>query len=335
VKILVTGASGFIGSFIVQKALDKGMEVWAGIRKTSSRQYLTDGRIHFIELDFGNTDTLKEQMHNYKSQHGKWDYVVHAAGATKCLHKEDFYKTNTEGTKNFVTALISLDMTPHMFVYMSSLSVCGPIREEQPYTAITNADIPQPNTAYGLSKLKSEQFLDLLESFPHIVLRPTGVYGPREKDYFMMFKSIKGHTDFAVGYKRQDLTFIYVDDLVQAVFLALEKGESGKKYFVSDGNVYSSRAFSDYIHKEIGRGWLLRIKAPLWLLRIITLLGEYAGHFTGKVSALNKDKYNIMKQRNWQCDIKPIIHELGYEPQYDLERGVHAAIEWYKQEHWL
>lgn len=328
--LLVTGASGFIGSFIVEEAIRQGMDVWAAVRPTSSRRWLTDRRINFIELNLSDKTKLKEQLANYS-----FDYIVHAAGVTKCLHTEDFFKTNTEGTKNLVNAIRELPMPIIRFVEISSLSVYGPVREQQPYTEIKESDTPHPNTAYGRSKLEAEHFLDSLTDFPYVVLRPTGVYGPRERDYFMMAQSIKRHTDFAVGYKPQDITFVYVADVVQAVFLAIDHGQTGRKYFLSDGNVYNSRTFSDLIHSELGCPWLLRIKAPIWLLRIITFCGEYVGRITGKITALNNDKYNIMRQRNWRCDIQPAIEELGYKPQYSLERGVKLAMDWYKKNGWL
>ncbi len=331
-RILITGASGFIGSFIVEEALDRGFETWAAVRKSSSREFLKDERIHFIELNLSSEEQLKKQLKDIQ-----FDYVVHAAGVTKCLHKEDFFRINTEGTKNLVRALLDLQMPLKRFVYISSLSIMGAIREEQPYQEIRERDKAQPNTAYGKSKLEAEQWLNSLNEklFPFIILRPTGVYGPRERDYFMMAKSIQSHIDFAVGFKQQDITFVYVTDVVQAVFLALEKGETGRCYFLSDGEVYQSSTFSDLIRKELGNPWWIRITAPLWLLRIITFCGEYMGHLTGKVTALNNDKYNIMKQRNWRCDISPARQELGYEPQVKLEEGVHKSIVWYKKNKWL
>lgn len=329
-RILITGASGFIGSFIVEEALRQGMEVWAAIRQTSSRQWLNDKRIKFIELNLSSKEELKRQLGDVA-----FDYVVHAAGVTKCLHSEDFFRINTEGTQNLVNAIIELRMPITRFVEISSLSVYGPVRELQPYSEIKETDTPKPNTAYGQSKLEAEHFLDGLKGFPYVVLRPTGVYGPRERDYFMMAQSIKRHIDFAVGFKRQDITFVYVTDVVQAIFLALDHGQTGRKYFLSDGRVYKSRTFSDLIQKELGRPWLLRIKAPLWLLRIITFCGEYVGRMTGKITALNNDKYNIMKQRNWRCDITPAEDELGYKPQYGLEQGVKLTIKWYKENGWL
>lgn len=150
-----------------------------------------------------------------------------------------------------------------------------------------------------------------------------------------MAKSISQHIDFSVGYKRQDITFVYVQDVVQAVFLALERGKNGRKYFLSDGDVYQSTTFSNLLHHELGEKWLIRIKAPIWVLRVITFLGEYIGRATGKMSALNNDKYNILKQRNWRCDIEPAVDELGFHPQYPLERGVKLAVKWYKENKWL
>lgn len=329
-NILITGATGFIGGFIVDEALNRGMQVWVAVRPTSSRKYLTDPRIQFLELNLGNKEQMKERMGNLK-----FDYVVHAAGATKCLHAEDFFRSNTDGTKNLVQALIELQMPLKRFVFVSSLSVYGPVAEKQPYREICLNDKPQPNTAYGRSKLAAEQYIESLSSLPYVILQPTGVYGPRERDYFMMAKSIKRHTDFSVGYKPQDLTFVYVLDVVQAIFLALDSQKTGGKYMLSDGEVYSSRTFSDLIHRELGKPWLLRIKAPIWLLRIITFCGEYIGRMTGKISALNNDKYNIMKQRNWRCDINPAINDLGYKPKYQLDEGVRLTIKWYKENGWL
>ena len=330
-KILITGASGFIGSFIVEEALKQGFETWAAIRKSSSKEYLQDERIHFIELNLSSKTQLIEQLRPHQ-----FDYVVHAAGVTKCLNKADFRHINTEGTKNLVDALLDLQMPLKRFVFLSSLSVFGAIKEQLPYDEIREDDTPKPNTEYGRSKLEAEKYIDSIGSrLPYTILRPTGVYGPREKDYFMMAKSIKQHIDFAVGYQRQDITFVYVTDVVQAVFLALENGETGRKYFLSDGQVYQSTTFSDLIHEELGRPWWLRITAPVWVLRVVTFFGEYIGHMTGKVTALNNDKYNILRQRNWRCDIEPARRELGFEPKVQLKEGVKTTIQWYKDHKWL
>ena len=330
-KILITGASGFIGSFIVEEALRRGMDTWAAMRRSSKKDFLTDPRINFIELDLDSEDKLVEQLRGHE-----FDYVVHAAGVTKCLNREDFFRINTEGTKHLVNALLRLQMPLKRFVYISSLSIFGAIREQQPYEEIRETDTPQPNTDYGRSKLEAERWLDAINgAFPYVILRPTGVYGPRERDYFLMAKSIKQHSDFAVGYQRQDITFVYVQDVVQAVFLACERGKTGRKYFLSDGQVYQSTTFSDLIRRELGNPWWIRVTAPIWVLRVVTFFGDKIGHLTGKISALNNDKYHILRQRNWRCDIEPARRELGYEPKYTLKEGVPITIKWYKDNGWL
>ena len=328
-KILITGGSGFIGSFIVEEALNRNMETWVAVRSSSSRKFLQDTRIRFIELDFSSEENLRKQLAGHK-----FDYVVHAAGVTKCLDKNDFFRMNTNGTANLVNVLSEPDRMPRRMVFLSSLSIFGAIREQQPYKDIEPTDQPKPNTAYGESKLKAERIVTE-SGIPSVILRPTGVYGPREKDYFLMAKSIKGHVDFAVGYKQQDITFVYVKDVVQAVFLALDRGKPGSAYFLTDGEVYQSATFSKLIHETLGRPWWIRITAPVWLLRFITFFCDAIAHITGKISALNNDKYHILKQRNWRCNIRPAINELGFAPEYNLKKGVRETIEWYKANGWL
>ena len=140
-----------------------------------------------------------------------------------------------------------------------------------------------------------------------------GVYGPRETDYYLMAESIKKHLDFAAGFRRQDITFVYVKDLVQAIYLALEKQVVCRSYFVSDGEVYSSRTFSDLIWNELGRPWMLRFVCPIGLLKVISFISENIGKLMHKPTTLNNDKYRIMKLLpqdgivlgNSQCHIKP------------------------------
>lgn len=347
-SILITGASGFIGSFIVEEALRLGFDVWAGMRATSSHAFLTDERIHFAQLNLGNEEELRQQLRALKKEMGGcgWDFVVHAAGATKCLHKEQFYRANTDGTRHLIESLQKEDMVPQRFVFLSSLSIFGAIREESVrrpsadnpwiYAPIRLSDQPCPNTEYGKSKLQAEEFLISQCNFPYTILRPTGVYGPRERDYFMMAKSITQHTDVAVGFKRQEITFVYVMDVVQAIFRCMEsKAAERKAYFLSDGFVYDSRQFSDLLQHYLGTRCVLHLRLPLLLLHGICIMGSWLSRLTGKITALNVDKYHILKQRNWQCDIEPARKDFNFDPQWTLERGVEASVKWYKENGWL
>lgn len=340
-KILVTGASGFIGSFLCEEGLRQGFEVWAGMRATSSRRWLQHEWLQFVTLDLTQPEVLRSQLADFKARHGAWDIVVHAGGATKCLDPADFDRHNYDCTVHLVEALAELEMKPQLFVYVSSLSVLGPIRED--YTALRSDDVPQPNTAYGRSKLKSEQYLlGLEQALPTVIFRPTGVYGPRERDYFLQVKTIKQHIDFAVGFQPQRITFVYVQDLVRAIYLAVAKavvGEAqaicGKIYHVSDGQTYDSRQFGALVKRFLGVSWVAHVTAPLWVLRTMCAVSDWWSRLTRRVSTLNNDKYRILSQRNWACDITPARRDLGFEPEWPLERGTQATMEWYLKEHWL
>lgn len=319
-KILITGASGFIGSFLVEHALAAGFEVWAAVRPTSSRRYLSDPRIRFIELDLGSEERLRRQVADHLAAEGAWHHVIHAAGATKCRRPEDFDAANAGGTLRLARTLTSLGALTGRFVFISSLSVAGPIHESDG-GPILPSDPPRPNTAYGRSKLAAERGLADIPGLDYIVLRPTGVYGPRERDYFLMTKSIARHIDFAAGFRRQRLTFIYVKDLAEAALAATRRGVTGQAYFLTDGHDYSSRAFSDLLQAELGIRRVLHITAPLWFLRAVCTVSGAWARLCGTASTLNTDKYKIMKQRNWLCDITAARRDLGFRPAYTLERG--------------
>ena len=333
-RILITGASGFIGSFLVEKALEKGYETWAGIRKTSSREYLQDGRIQFIDLPFNDKDKLAEDLCKFAAEYGKFDYIIHNAGVTKCLNPNDFDKINFLYTANFIDALQAANAVPEKFILMSSLSAFGQ-GDEINYTPLRITDIPNPNTVYGKSKLKAEIYLQSTTNFPYIILRPTGVYGPREKDYFLMLKTVKSGLDVGAGFRPQHLTFIYVRDLVDAAFLGLESNIRNGAYFVSDGDVYTDKEYTRLVKETISKRHVLSLKVPLWLLKAISSIAENTSKITKKPSTLNRDKYKIMKQRNWECDITPLVNDLQFSPKYNLQRGLEESVKWYKENGWL
>ncbi|MDR2683148.1 MAG: NAD(P)-dependent oxidoreductase [Dysgonamonadaceae bacterium] len=313
--ILITGASGFIGSFLVEMALEKGWQTWAGIRKSSSREYLRDERIRFIDLDYADKEQLKAQI----AQHGPWDYVVHNAGVTKCVHPDDFDRINYRYSKHLIEALQESDRTPGKFVLMSSLS----------------AHHPGVSTRYGDSKLKAEDFLKAQTGFPYIIFCPTGVYGPRDKDYYLMLKMIQSGWDITAGFEPQKLTFVYVRDLAKAVFLSLEKPVCRKTYFLSDGQTYSDSEYTRIAKEALGKKRVVRLRIPLWALRAVSVCSGNIARWRHQASTLNRDKYEIMKQRDWTCDTLPVARDLDFSADYALKRGLTESVEWYRANGWL
>ena len=333
-SILITGAGGFIGGYLVEEALKRGYDTWAAVRSTTNREFLKDERIHFIELDYSDQDRLEETLRDHMGEWGRWDYIVHNLGVTKSTNYLDFEQVNFGYLKTLVDALQATGMTPDVFLMMSSLSVMGPGDEEN-YKPIMPNDIPMPNTYYGVSKLKAESYLRSIQDFPYTIFRCTGVYGPHERDYYLMIKSIKRGFDFSVGYKKQMLTFIYVKDLSKAVMDALEKGPLHKAYFISEDKAYTQQEFRQIVCEELGKKFVIPVSCPLCVVKQVCAVSEWIGKVTLKASALNRDKYKILKQRNLLCDTSDAQRDFGFKPQYPLREGIREAIAWYREAGWL
>lgn len=332
-RVLITGSSGFIGSFLVQEALERNFEVYAGIRSSSSKKYLQDDRINFVTMDFSNPQKLQSQLVELKKEKGKFDYIVHNAGTTKAKNDQEYYLVNGQYTKNFVEALQEAEMVPVKFIYISSLAAYGPGNETD-FEPITNKHAPHPVTAYGRSKLESEKYLISLTNFPFIILRPTAVYGPRDKDLFMVFKMINNHFEIFLGSSEQRLTFIYVKDMARAVFLAIQSKIINQGYFVTDGKNYRIKTFTHLIKRKLGKR-TLSLRLPIPLVKSAAFLMEKIYGFSGEIPAFNRERISELTALNWTCETQSFNRDMEFEAYYDLEKGVSETVDWYKQENWI
>ncbi len=332
-RVLVVGAGGFTGGFIVEEGLRRGYEVWAGVRETTSRRWLSDERIRFLNLDFSRPESLSATLSTALPAGEKWDYIVYNLGATKVMYYMDFSRINYDYLRYFTTALKSADIVPEKFLYMSSLSAMGP-GDEKGYTPFDESMIPMPNTRYGASKLKAEMWLEM-DGMPYIIFRPTGIYGPRDHDYFLMFKSISKGFDFSVGFRKQLLTFIYVEDLSRAVFDALEKAPVKETNDISEPRGYTQKEFRRLTAKAIGKKVVFPVRMPLWGVKAVSVIAEKIGVARMKPSTLNRDKYKIMKQRNWGVDVSKASRDFGFSPRVSLADGISESIRWYREEGWI
>ena len=334
-RILITGASGFIGNYLVQEALNRDYEVWASVRASSSRENLSDPRIHLIELDFNHPKQIVKQVESFSKQYGCWNYVIHNAGITKALNSSRFLEVNGLATQGFINVLQNTGCVPERFVLMSSLSSFGP-GDEKEFAPIHNNMPQQPNTEYGKSKLYAENTLRNSARFPYTILRPTGVYGPGDKDYLLEIKSIRSGFDFTVGMNQQHLTFIYVKDLARVALdvLATDKTQN-KEYFVADGDKYTDTQFAEIIKEILHKKLLLSVRIPIWAVSAVCAGSEAIGQLIEKPMTLNSDKLQILKQRNWLCDTKPLQEDIQFKAVYPLRKGLEETIEWYKEHKWL
>ena len=334
-NILVTGANGFLGSYVVNEALEKGWTVFAAVRPSSDRKYLRDSRIRFINLHYTETTTLTGQFCQLKADGTVFDYVVHCAGIINACDKNNFFRVNYEYSKNLVEALIAANAVPQKFVYISSLSASGPGDFHSP-KPIMLSDMPTPNTFYGKSKRKTEEFLESLVDFPYMSLRLTGIYGPRDRGFYKYARFVRNGFIPILGFSPQYLTFIHAHDAARIIVAALESPLIQRTYFIADGDVYTLKEYAAIVRKCLKKRIVITFTFPLWLVKSLAyVLDATYGWFGKSCNILNKDKYNIISARNWICETEPLFRDLHIRPQHQLPEAMQETINWYKLEKWL
>ncbi len=326
-RILITGASGFIGSTLVDEALKRGWEVTAAVRPSSDKTYLQDPRIQFLNLNFKDEKALQSAL----EKSGRFDYIIHNAGTTKALDRQGYFDVNVELTKNFVEILKEGGLQPDMFLFTSSLAAMGPTQKDK---IITPSVSRQPVTYYGESKLAAEQYLATCEGFNWVAIQPTAVFGPRDKEFLAVVNPIKMGLELSLGTQPQQLSFIYSKDLVRMMLAALEHGQSGKCYLATDGNVYSNADLGNAISTLFNKK-TFKFGIPISIVKVVAFVAEKIGDIRKEPPMLNRNKLGELMAESWICDMQETFTDLQFTPQYDLFLGMKETIDWYKQAGWI
>jgi UDP-glucose 4-epimerase len=325
-RVLITGASGFIGYHLIEEALKNNLEVHVAIRKSSQTAHLKDFDISYIYPDFNDLSSLKKAL-----QENRYDYIIHAAGVTRARSQNEYNHINAGYTHNLALASLQSGIKLKNFVLISSLAAAGPLNTLK--GIITEAAMPHPITAYGKSKLLAEENLKAFSSLHFNILRPTGVYGPRDRDIFIFFKQVVKGIEPYIGTIEQKFSFLYVTDLAKAAIKALYSGNQ-KTYNLSDGNFYDRYQLGDNI-KEFLNLKTIRFHLPVNFVKLIAKASEKYSSLNNKAAVLNMEKLSELMAVNWCCDIEQAKADLGFYPAYNLRAGVAETIKWYKTNKWL
>jgi nucleoside-diphosphate-sugar epimerase len=324
-KVMITGASGFLGFHLIESALKNNMEVYAAVRKSSDIKHLEHLPVSFTYPDFNNIENLQREIESKQ-----YDYIIHAAGVTKAKGPDDYNTVNVNFTYNLAKASEQAKAPVKKFVFISSLAALGPLDD---FTrTINEGTVPMPITSYGRSKLTAEEKISAL-AIPLIILRPTAVYGPRDKDIFIFFKVIKKGLEPYIGKTRQQLSFVYVKDVATAAVNALRSSYNGI-YNLSDGNAYSRYDLGKYLKESLQKK-TFKFHLSAGLVKALAASLESSFKIFNKIPTLNKEKVDELNASNWICSIEKAKNELGFNPLYNLETGVRESVEWYKEFKWL
>jgi dihydroflavonol-4-reductase len=325
-KALVTGGTGFIGSHLVEALLKKGIQVRCLLRKTSDLKWLKGLPIEVHWGDCNDKNSLREAVEGVEQ-------VFHLAGVTKAVHEKTYFEVNAFGTENLIYACLENNPRIQKFIYLSSQAAAGPCRNGNKKK---ESDQCKPVSPYGQSKQMGEELaMAHAHELPLLILRPSAVYGPRERDIYTFFKLLSKRIKPCLPSKDQHISLCYVEDIIQAILLAAQvKGSSGEIFFLSDGQDYRLEEIGDVFAQAMGVNTFC-IPVPEWMIIGMASFSEYLSKLSGKPPLLNKGKVEEILQRNWVCDITKAKTALGFEPHISLAQGAKLTFEWYKKENWL
>jgi nucleoside-diphosphate-sugar epimerase len=327
-KVLVTGASGFLGSHIAEQLSQAGHEVVALVRKSSNRKFLeTLPNVTFAYGAVEDAPAVDEATRGV-------DAIIHSAGLVKARTARDFELINVDGTKNLLAAAKKHAPGLKRFVFVSSLAAVGPSLDGAP-VGIDRA--PQPVTHYGRSKLRAEQaVLAAKDELPVTVIRPPMIYGPRDNETFAFFQTVSRRVLPYLGDGNNTLSIVYAGDCAAACVCAIFADvPSGSAYFVEDGKVYVWKEMLAELERVLERRAFLRLPIPFYVLRGAAVASEAFGRLSGKAVMLTRDKINELSAPHWVCDAQRTRTELGWAPQVEWSEGAKRAAAWYRQEGWL
>lgn len=324
-KLLITGGSGFVAYHIINEALRQNYDVYVSIRSSSSVAHLKELTIQYTSINFNDVSSIAKEL-----KEKQYDYIIHAAGTTRANNQQEYDLVNATYTNNLAKAVALAKIPLKKFVFVSSLAAIGPSND---YTIQGDEESFFPVTGYGKSKMLAEQLLAGIKDLPLIVVRPTAVYGPREKDIFIVLKTISRGLEPYIGVKPQQLSFIYVKDLAQLIVQSLTTTVTGKAYNISDGNVYDRFELATLSKRIMGKK-TFRFQLPLSVIKIVAVFLETVGAVRGKTPVLNREKINELTA-SWACDIEAAKRDLNFRPVYNLEEGLKETLHWYKQHKWL
>jgi dihydroflavonol-4-reductase len=323
---VVTGASGFVGSHLVDKLIAEGHQVRCILRGSSSRRWLENKPVEIFDCGLFDKEALKKILKDA-------DYLFHIAGVVKSKDESGYFKGNVETTRVLLDTVLEVNPGIKRVLLTSSLTACGPSLDGKPCNEETQE---HPITAYGRSKLAQEKLAkSYMDKLPITIIRPPAVFGPRDTEIYLVFKTYKYGLMTLIGFDKKELSLVYVEDLVNGIYLAAlsEKG-TGQIYFISASEINNWVEVSRYIGKPMGRRALM-IRLPHWLVYSVAGAAQLFAFFSSKPATFNIEKARDFVQKAWICSVQKAENDLGYRQSLSIEEGLRRTIEWYKEMKWL
>ncbi|MHB9012522.1 MAG: NAD-dependent epimerase/dehydratase family protein [Ignavibacteriaceae bacterium] len=323
---LVTGASGFVGSHLVDYLLNKGFKVRCIIRKTSSLKWLEGKPVELFDCGLDDKEGLRKAFYGV-------DYVFHVAGVVKSKTPEGYFLGNVETTRNLLEVAVEFKNMIKKFLVVSSQTVSGPSLDGNP---VDENKICLPITTYGRSKLAEEELAkEYMTRLPITICRSPAVYGERDTEILIFFKTFNSGLMTTIGSGKKLISLIHVLDLVEGFYLsALSEKSAGQIYFISSEKYYSWQEIGEVTSKVLNKK-PFKVKVPHSVVYFIAAIAQFFAMFSSKPATLNIEKAKDITQAYWICNTGKAVNELGYHQKISIEEGIRRTCDWYKKEGWI
>ncbi|MBN1638496.1 MAG: NAD(P)-dependent oxidoreductase [Ignavibacteriales bacterium] len=323
---VVTGATGFVGSHIVDRLIGKGHIVKCIVRKTSNLRWLKDKPVEIIDYGLNNKEDLVNVLQDA-------DYLFHSAGVVKAKDEKGYFEGNVTTTKNLLELCSEVCPKIKRITVISSQTACGPSTNNIPCDENT---IPHPITTYGRSKLQQEKVAQyFMNKLPITIIRPPAIFGERDTEIYLVFKTYKAGLFSLIGFNKKLLSIVHIADLIDGIDLATfsERG-AGQIYFISSEKFYTWKEIKSAMKQGFNRN-AITIRLPHLIVFSVAAIAELFSKFSSKPATFNLEKARDWVQKHWTCSVNKAVSELGYKQKVSLEEGMERTIEWYKNMNWL
>lgn len=327
-KILVTGATGFVGSHLADRLKDLGHDVKCTVRRNSNLQWIENKGFELIEASLSDKEALKLAVRDV-------DYIYHVAGLTFAKNDDEFMKGNRDGTRNILEAVAEVNPNLKRFLFVSSQTVAGPAPSfDKP---VTEEMQPNPLTAYARSKKAAEDVvISYKDKLPITIARAPAVYGPRDTAILAVFQTVNFGLGTLMGFNKKYISLINVFDLVTGLISSAESEISvGETYFITSNEFYSWDFLIDSIKKSMNKKIVIKIRLPHFVVLSIAGISEILGKFSSKPPVFNYEKGIDFIQDYWICSPKKAEKDFGFTQQINAQNGLQMTVEWYKEHNWL
>jgi len=321
--ILLTGATGFVGSHILDSLRARGLTLRLLIRATSDRRFIAP-HLPDVELYEGSVENLE----SLRAAMPGVTHVIHCAGVTSARHFDDFHRVNSGGTRNVVLATNDCSAAVQRLVFLSSLAAAHPATATAP---AREEDSPAPVSEYGRSKLAAEHEVQANCKVPFTILRPPSVYGPRDYAFTKLFRTVRRHVVPLPGGGRQTLSMVFAKDLAEATVTCLTHPAAvGRTYFVASPEIVTVRQLAEEIARRL-EVWTIPLWLPTPLLWPVCAVSEAVCSLIGKPSLLNRQKYAELSAPGWVCEATRLRKETGFEAFTPFTEGIKQTAAWFQE----